>query len=156
MTKFYLLAALLSFPPKGFGQVVVASWYDKPGLTASGSRYDPRKLTAAHKTLPFGTIVSLKKGDRKVDVEITDRGPFVKGRHFDLSKAAAKRLDIKGVEKIELTKVRRGKNGNDRRGTARSSASSKTLHSASRRAAKNSRRTSDELHSEFSKRTGRR
>ena len=103
----YLLAVLFSLPLEGTGQTVVASWYDQPGLTASGSKYDPTKLTAAHKSLPFGTEVSLKNGDKTVKVKITDRGPFVKGRQLDLSKAAARRLDIlkAGVTKLEVIKI---------------------------------------------------
>jgi rare lipoprotein A len=58
--------------------------------TASGRKYDKTKLTAAHKKLPFGTIVKVtnEKNGKSVIVEITDRGPFVKGREIDLSKKA--------------------------------------------------------------------
>lgn len=64
--------------------------------TASGRPYDKNKLTAAHKTLPFGTIVKVtnKKNGKTVDVEITDRGPFKKGRVIDLSVAAAREIDM--------------------------------------------------------------
>lgn len=65
--------------------------------TASGERYDPRALTAAHRTLPFGTRVRVvRKGSEKaVVVRITDRGPFGKpSRIIDLSKAAAQELDM--------------------------------------------------------------
>ena len=64
--------------------------------TASGKPYDKGKLTAAHKTLPFGTIVRVtnKKNGKTVDVEINDRGPFIKGRVIDLSVAAAQELDM--------------------------------------------------------------
>ena len=64
--------------------------------TASGKPYDKKKLTAAHKTLPFGTIVRVtnKKNGKTVDVEINDRGPFIKGRVIDLSVAAAQELDM--------------------------------------------------------------
>jgi rare lipoprotein A len=71
-----------------------ASWYG-PGFhgkkTASGEIYDQTKLTAAHKTLPLGTkarVTNLENGNA-VEVEINDRGPFVKGRIIDLSRAAA-------------------------------------------------------------------
>jgi rare lipoprotein A len=58
--------------------------------TASGKRFDMNKLTAAHKKLPFGTIVRVtnEANGKSVIVEITDRGPFVKGREIDLSKKA--------------------------------------------------------------------
>ena len=72
------------------------SHYKASRKTASGKAYDKNKLTAAHKTLPFGTIVRVtnKKNGKSVDVEITDRGPFGPGRIIDLSLAAAKELDM--------------------------------------------------------------
>ena len=78
-----------------------ASWYG-PGfhgrLTASGERYDQYALTAAHKTLPFGTLVRVRSlvNGREVDVRITDRGPFVAGRIIDVSQAAAEALGMRG------------------------------------------------------------
>ena len=86
-----------------------ASWYG-PGfhgrLTANGERYDKYALTAAHKTLPFGTIVrvrSLALG-REVDVRINDRGPFAPGRVIDVSQAAAEVLGLTnaGVGEVSL------------------------------------------------------
>lgn len=65
--------------------------------TASGERYDPRKLTAANRTLPLGTRVRITRLDtgRSVIVRVNDRGPFGKrSRIFDLSKAAARELDM--------------------------------------------------------------
>jgi rare lipoprotein A len=65
--------------------------------TANGERYDPRKLTAANRTLPFGTRVRITRLDtgRSVVVRVNDRGPFGKRRRiFDLSKAAARELDM--------------------------------------------------------------
>lgn len=79
-----------------------ASWYG-PGFhgrrTASGERYDMNALTAAHRTLPFGTLVrvhSLVNG-REVEVRITDRGPFIRTRVIDLSRAAADMLGMLGL-----------------------------------------------------------
>ncbi|GAB2783838.1 septal ring lytic transglycosylase RlpA family protein [Halomonas shantousis] len=74
--------------------------------TASGERYDPDMLTAAHRTLPFGTrvrVTHLGTG-REVSVRINDRGPFVRGRIIDLSYAAAKRLDMirQGVAPVAI------------------------------------------------------
>jgi rare lipoprotein A len=74
--------------------------------TASGERYDMNELTAAHKTLPFGTRVivrSLQTG-REVAVRITDRGPHIKSRIIDLSHAAAVALGIKshGITEVQL------------------------------------------------------
>lgn len=75
-----------------------ASFYDKnySGKTASGQRYDGAKLTAAHRTLPFGTrlVVTDKKTHRSVTVVVNDRGPFTKGRVLDLSYAAAQALHM--------------------------------------------------------------
>jgi len=65
--------------------------------TANGERYDPKKLTAAHRTLPLGTRVRITRLDtgRSVVVRVNDRGPFGKRRRiFDLSKAAARELDM--------------------------------------------------------------
>lgn len=84
----------------------VASHYGKgySGKTASGVRYDPAKLTAAHRTLPFGTrlIVTDKRTKRSVSVVVNDRGPFIKGRVIDLSYAAAQalRMESRGLIKV--------------------------------------------------------
>jgi rare lipoprotein A len=86
------------------GRVIVeqtgeASWYGKihhGQKTAVGQRFDQNQLTAAHPTLPLGTkatVTNLETGT-SVDVIITDRGPYVKGRDIDLSKAAAERLGV--------------------------------------------------------------
>ncbi len=79
-----------------------ASWYGSKyhgRLTASGERYNMRAYTAAHKTLPFGTIVRVTntQNNKSVDVKINDRGPFVKGRVIDLSRKSFDKIgDIKG------------------------------------------------------------
>ncbi|GGF21466.1 septal ring lytic transglycosylase RlpA family protein [Echinicola rosea] len=74
--------------------------------TASGERYRPVKLTAAHRTLPFGTVVKVKnlRNGKTVKVRINDRGPFVRGRIIDLSKKAARQLDMirAGVVPVEV------------------------------------------------------
>jgi rare lipoprotein A len=76
-----------------------ASWYG-PGFqgkrTASGERFDMNALTAAHKTLPFGTVLRVRSLDsgREVDVKVNDRGPFTADRAIDLSRAAANALGI--------------------------------------------------------------
>jgi rare lipoprotein A len=76
-----------------------ASWYG-PGFqgkrTASGERFDMNQLTAAHRTLPFGTRVRVRniKNGREVVVRINDRGPQIQSRIIDLSKAAAAELDL--------------------------------------------------------------
>jgi rare lipoprotein A len=83
----------------------VASWYG-PGFqgrrTASGERFDENAMTAASKTLPFGTHVLVRnpKNDRECMVVINDRGPYVPGRGIDLSRAAARKLHIGGVAPV--------------------------------------------------------
>tara|TARA_X000001382_G_scaffold130783_1_gene126909 strand:+ start:2365 stop:2739 length:375 start_codon:yes stop_codon:yes gene_type:complete len=89
-----------------------ASWYGdryKGMLTASGSVFDPRKLTTAHRSLPFGTVLLVTLGPNHVIVTVTDRGPFVKGRDLDLSRAAFERLAEKeaGLIKVEYRILRR-------------------------------------------------
>jgi len=87
----------------------IASWYG-PGFhgkqTASGERFNENDLTAAHKTLPFGTVVRVTNlvNGRRVDVRINDRGPFVRGRVIDLSKAAAREVDMirDGIVPVQL------------------------------------------------------
>ena len=86
-----------------------ASWYGKPyhgRRTASGEIYDMHEMTAAHRSLPFGTEVRVQRRDTGAEVEvcITDRGPFIKGRIIDLSYAAAKviGLDIDGVAPVKI------------------------------------------------------
>ena len=79
-----------------------ASWYGPRfhgRRTASGERYDQHAMTAAHKTLPFGTLVRVRSlvTGKEVDVRVTDRGPFVRGRIIDVSRAAAEALGMMGV-----------------------------------------------------------
>jgi len=84
----------------------VASFYRHDTHTASGEPFDQRKLTAAHRTLPFGThvrVTNLATG-RSVTVRINDRGPFIAGRIVDLSYAAADQIGMvgRGVTKVKL------------------------------------------------------
>ncbi len=86
---------------KGWTEEGIASWYGVPyhgRKTASGEVYDMYQMTAAHKTLPFGVVVEVlnKTNARKVEVRVTDRGPFVKGRIIDLSRAAAEAIALVG------------------------------------------------------------
>ncbi|MEQ8925086.1 MAG: septal ring lytic transglycosylase RlpA family protein [Fulvivirga sp.] len=85
--------------------------------TASGEKYKHSKLTAAHKTLPFGTVVKVTnlKNNNSVEVRINDRGPFVEGRVIDLSRSAAEKLNFinDGLAdvKIEVVDAGDGKGG---------------------------------------------
>jgi len=69
-----------------------ASWYQSGKRTANGEHFRPDGLTAAHRTLPFGTKLRLTHNDRSAIVRINDRGPFVKGKQLDLSRGAARQL----------------------------------------------------------------
>ena len=82
----------------GGGSVGMASYYWQGTRTASGARFNPGGMTAAHKTLPFGTkvLVTHVSTGRSVTVTINDRGPFVKGRIIDLSRGAARALGYEG------------------------------------------------------------
>jgi len=104
-------------PPQGSAierevQVGFASYYDSRfhgGRTASGERYDEKALTAAHRTLPFGThveVTNLSNG-KSVVVTITDRGPFTRGRVIDVSRRAARKLDFlrDGTTRVRLEVV---------------------------------------------------
>jgi len=89
-----------------------ASWYGKAHqgkLTASGEHFDMHALTAAHRTLPFGTIVRVThlKSGKSVNVRINDRGPFRSGRIIDLSYEAARRLGIvtRGTARVGLAVI---------------------------------------------------
>ena len=93
----------------------LASWYGEPyhgRPTASGERFDQDALTAAHRTLPFGTVARVTNldNDRSVEVVINDRGPFVAGRIVDLSRAAASAIGAlgPGVVPARLEVVRPG------------------------------------------------
>ena len=99
----------------GYTERGLASWYG-PGFhgkqAANGEIYDMNKLTAAHRTLPFDTVVQVRNRDngRRVEVRITDRGPFIKGRIIDLSREAAKQLEMlgPGVAPVEIRVIAGG------------------------------------------------
>jgi rare lipoprotein A len=89
------------------GEEGIASWYGHPyhgRRAASGEIYDMYDMTAAHRTLPFGTEVRVHdlENGREVDVRINDRGPFIEGRIIDLSYAAAQAMGMPGVARVRL------------------------------------------------------
>ena len=95
---------------EGLGSRQVASFYGHDSETASGEKFDPHELTAAHRTLPFGTrlrVTNLTNG-RSVMVRVNDRGPFVRGRTVDVSASAAEALKMtdRGVVNVKLDVVR--------------------------------------------------
>ncbi len=88
-------------------QTGVASWYGHPfdgRLTANGEIYDMEKMTAAHRTFPFGTVLRVDDLDngQTIKVRINDRGPFVQGRIIDLSHAAAQTISMAGIANVRL------------------------------------------------------
>ena len=94
MAATFLLAAT-----PASAQCGSASWYALTSRTASGERMNPAAMTAAHRSLPFGTkvVVTNQRNGKSVVVRINDRGPFIKGRVIDLSKAAAHKLGFIGA-----------------------------------------------------------
>jgi rare lipoprotein A len=101
-----LIAAALLYAAAGIAHAGEASCYgyESSRQTASGERFNPEAMTAAHRTLPFGTWVRVTYAGRSVTVRITDRGPFVAGRVIDLSIGACRRigLDKPGHAPVEL------------------------------------------------------
>ena len=109
-----LATGCLSFVSEGTvasgNQCGGASWYSLPGQkTASGARMNPNAMTAAHKTLPLGSVVRVvnQRTGKSIQVTINDRGPYVRGRIIDLSKAAGRELGIipAGTGKVCLVRV---------------------------------------------------
>lgn len=109
----FLLSACSSHrfsrPTTGTTQRGVASWYGEPfhgRKTASGETYNMHGLSAAHRELPLGTLIEVTNldNDRKVEVVVNDRGPFIRGRILDLSFGAAKVLGVvdAGLAKVEI------------------------------------------------------
>ena len=93
-------------PAEAGSQCGGASWYKLSGKTASGERNNPSALTAAHRSLPFGTRVKVQnlRNGKFVVVRINDRGPFIRGRVIDVSRAAAQQLGMvsSGTAKVRL------------------------------------------------------
>lgn len=89
-------------------QTGVASWYGLPfdgRLTANGEIFDMTKMTAAHRTFPFGAVIKVENlaNGKQTELRINDRGPFVQGRIIDLSQAAAQSISMPGVADVRLT-----------------------------------------------------
>ena len=105
--KVVILLLLIAFPL--LSKEGKASYYhDKfhGRTTASGTIFNQNEMTCAHKTLPFGTKLEVTNlsNNKTVIVTVTDRGPFIEGRHLDLSYAAAEKLDFinKGVQRVNF------------------------------------------------------
>jgi rare lipoprotein A len=101
----FVAMALACTSTSALAETCIASHYGySGGRTASGERMNPSAMTAAHRTRPFGsevTVTSHSSG-RSVTVRVNDRGPFVKGRCIDLSTGAARALGMAGLEKVSL------------------------------------------------------
>ncbi len=112
MKKLVLASALstciIGIPMTASAQSGVASVYSG-GRTANGGRASAAALTAAHRTLPFGTLVRVtnEHSGRSVVVRINDRGPFVRGRVIDVTPAAAHALGFSGLAHVTLAVVGR-------------------------------------------------
>ncbi|ACA19253.1 rare lipoprotein A [Methylobacterium sp. 4-46] len=103
-------SATLQASTPALAQTGGASWYG-PGFqgrrTANGERFNTHALTAAHRSLPFGSRVRVTNtsNGRSVVVRINDRGPYVGGRVIDLSQASARAIGISGVSKVQLSRL---------------------------------------------------
>lgn len=112
-SKVFLTCALL-LPSSAFANDILstgkASWYKCCSHTANGERFNPDGLTAAHRSLPFGTKVEVRsvKTGKSVVVRINDRGPFSKNRIIDLSRGAANKIGLvqTGVSTVRLKVVK--------------------------------------------------
>jgi rare lipoprotein A len=106
-----LLMADLSGPASAADNTLAQSggaaiYSHRSGKTASGEKTDPKGLTAAHRSLPFGTMVRVTntRNGRSIVVRINDRGPFTRGRVIDVTPAAARALGFSGVAAVKLSR----------------------------------------------------
>ena len=99
-------------PVQANTQTGIASWYQMGHTTANGERYNPDGMTAAHRSLPFGTVVEVKNlsNGRSVRLRINDRGPFVGGRIIDVSRGGARQLGLmgSGTARVKVTTLYSG------------------------------------------------
>ncbi len=105
--RYHILASAEGFKEKG-----LASWYGEPfhgRKTASGEVYDMNKISAAHKTLPLQTWVEVRnlENNKSLTMRVNDRGPFVRGRIIDLSRAAAEKIGLlnAGVAQVSVKAI---------------------------------------------------
>lgn len=85
-------------------ETMVASYYgaESGERTANGERFNPGGMTAAHRSLPFGTKLRVCRGERCAVVRVNDRGPFVAGRSLDLAQGAARVIGLPGVGRVTV------------------------------------------------------
>jgi rare lipoprotein A len=103
-----LVASIVAIPMTASAQTGIASVYSG-GRTAEGGYASAHSLTAAHRSLPFGTMVRVtnQRNGRSVVVRIDDRGPYVRGRIIDLTPAAAHELGFSGLARVTVTVIGR-------------------------------------------------
>lgn len=131
-----LLAAVTSFGcQSSFAECGIASTYSTGALTANGERYHHMGISAAHKSLPFGTrvVVRNQRTGHSITVRINDRGPFVAGRIIDLSTGAKNALGMDGLAPVCLEVVSYGGRESGFRTPGLHEASASRTHHASRR-----------------------
>lgn len=108
MNRLTLAILLLLVATPAFAEPMVASFYgsESGSRTASGARFVPSGLTAAHRTLPFGTRLRVCLSGCVV-VVVNDRGPFIRGRSLDLSSGAARAIGLtaRGVGRVEVERL---------------------------------------------------
>jgi peptidoglycan lytic transglycosylase len=105
LVRVCVAVLLCAISTPAFAETCIASHYGYSGSrTASGERMNPSAMTAAHRSKPFGSQVTVtsQKSGRSVTVRINDRGPFVKGRCIDLSTGSARALGMAGIERVSL------------------------------------------------------
>lgn len=108
--RVWLAALLFMLSARAAAECGIASWYG-PGFhgrtTANGETFNQWALTAAHRTLPFGTVLEVARGERSVVVRVNDRGPYIAGRVIDLSRAAAGELGMieAGVARVCIRRL---------------------------------------------------
>lgn len=100
-------------PAVAYASSGIASYYWEPQMTASGERFNPNAMTAAHKSLPLGSrvrVTNVRTG-KSIVVRINDRGPYIRGRIIDLSSAAASALGMRsaGLAKVRIEVLSTGK-----------------------------------------------
>jgi rare lipoprotein A len=102
-----VIIALYALPAHAANKTVRATWYGNElagNRTANGERFNPNGLTAAHRTLPFGTclLVGNPKTGKTVKVRVNDRGPFTKGNSLDLSAGAARAIGMRSTQSVTM------------------------------------------------------
>ena len=106
------ICALLFVVPARAENIATVSWYSYGNITANGEKFKSNGFTVAHKKLPFGTIIKFTnpENNKFVIARVNDRGPFISGREFDLTKRCASKLGMiqKGVTKLKYQIIKKG------------------------------------------------